>query len=800
MRNTICALIPFLLLTLTGFGQRPDAPQKTGEIFGNLIDSLEQVPVEYATVIAFSAPEHKMVKGEISEPNGSFSITGLPFGKYTLEVSFIGYKTLNIEGIELTEENSTYQLKDQILAPILLGTVEVIGGPPPVRYEIDKKIISVEEQINTDGQTAVEVLENIPSVSVGADGTVSLRGSSSFTLLIDGVPTVIDPSDYLATIPANTIKEIEVITNPSAKYDAEGMSGVINIITKKSKLEGVSLLVNGTVGNFGNYNTDFALNVKREKWTFNLGGLYRMRSNPRNNTEERITTYDSVTNRLTSDGERNWRRSTWGVNGDFTWKPNNSHAITVAGNFKRNLMVPYNDLFYRNYDDGVLIESFYTDQHNYIGFDNIVSSFNYQYNVKRNPDHNISLKAIANFSGANQKDTTLSYESDGSITSGNIYTETGPSNSYRFQLDYVLPLNEHNFQSGLMAQLGQSGDIGKNYTYNPGTGQFDFNQMFSSDVDYVRNIHAAYAIFGGKKKELGYQVGLRAEHTFRTISSTAAVDFAEINRLDWFPSAHLSYTFGNDAQMLVSYSRRIERPRSYFFEPFITWTGPFSVRSGNPDLLPTYINAFEINYLKPLGKRGNYSIQTYYRKNAGIIQRVSSIYDEGILLFRPENIGTSQAIGMEPSIDYPLLEWWRLNAGANFYYFDLVGSFADVDYSTQSFQYSARITNTFTIKKEWILQFISRYESREVNPLGEQSPMFGQDVSLKRSFAGKRISLTAQGRNILMTRVRESFSNLQNVYIYSISRPLGPELSLAISIKLNNYQKVYERQEQMDDF
>lgn len=802
LRGILASIL--ILGSVATIAQRPGGgkggQKKTGEIFGNLIDSLEGIPVQYATAIAFSVPDHKMVKGATSAENGSFSLAALPLGKYDLEISFVGYNTLKIPGIELTKDHSTYHLKDQILSPILLATVEVIGGPPPVKYEIDKKIVSVEEQINTDGQTAIEILENIPSVSVSADGVVSLRGSSSFTLLIDGVPTVMDASDYLATIPANTIKEIEIITNPSAKFDAEGTAGVINVILKKNKLEGVSVMINGMAGTFDNYSSDFALSVKKKKLNFDLGGNYRARSNPNDQWEERLTTYDSVTNRLVYDGERNWTRTNWGLNGGLNWSPNNSHVISLASTFKRNLMDPYNTQNYKSYDNDSLVDAFFTDQGNYIEFDNITTSFTYQYNFKRNKDHNLSFKAISNISGAVQHDTTLTYSTSGELTSGTIYTETGPSNSVRLKLDYTRPLKNNKFEAGLQSQFGNSGDVGKNFTYNDTTGTFDFNPLFSSDVEYIRDVHAAYSMFGGTKGKLGYQLGLRAEYTYRNISSTAAVEFTEVNRLDWFPSAHFSYKLKKNAQLLASYSKRIERPRSYWFEPFISWTGPFSVRSGNPNLLPTYIDALELNYMKPFGKKGYVSLETYARRMVGIVQRVSNIYSPGVIITRPENIGTSLAYGFEPSVDYTLNDWWKINAGANLYYYQLDGGFEDIDYSNSSLQYSGRLTNTFTIKKDWILQFITRYNSRTIDPLGESSPVFTQDASLKKSFAKKRVSLTLQGRNILNTRVRESFSTVGNVSIHRITTPLYPQLSLAVSVKLNNYQKVYERQEMMDDF
>ena len=783
-----------------GGGKRPGQSEKKGEIFGNIQDSITNEAMAYVTVLALKQPEGKAVGGAVTLDNGNFSIADLPLGDYHLKISFVGYKTSIVKGISLTEEKSTFNLKNATISSTVLQTVEVVGGEPDITFEIDKKVVNVEDQINTDGQTAVEILENIPSISVSSDGTVSLRGSSSFTLLIDGIPTVLDASDALATIPASTIKDIEIITNPSAKFDAEGTSGVINIITKKSKLEGVSCLVNLNAGRFENYGGDIALNFKKKAFTFDFNANYNMRGRPNNTTNERITTYDSLTNRLLSEGESNWKRRSAGIGGGIQWAPNNSHVFVVRTNFKDNLMTPYSDYTYENYDDDLLLETFFTDQHNNIDMTGSSSSLYYQYNIRRNKEHNISVKAIANIRDVVQFDTTLSYTSDGTITAANLYTETGPSNSYRFNLDYKLPLKkDRKFEAGLQSQFGQSGDIGKNYVYDLVTAEYVFDPLFSSDVDYIRNIHAGYSMFSGKYKRLGYQLGLRAEYTFRTISSTAAVEFTEINRLDWFPSAHFSYGLKNKSQILVSYSRRIERPRSYFFEPFITWEGPYNVRSGNPNLIPEYINAFEVSYMKPLARKGFFSLEGYFRKSNNIINRISSVYEEGILISQPYNIGRSESYGLESSVSYTLFDWWKINAGANAYFFNLTGELNDVDYSTESFNYSGRLTNTFNYKG-FMLQFVTRYVSGSVTAQGERFDAFVQDVSLKKSFLKKRLSATLQARNALGTDRRGSISYTENVYLYSLSKPLAPQVMLTISVKLNNYQKVFERSEQMDDF
>ena len=795
----------FILISFISFFSLAQRPSKgkvgtTGEIFGSIVDSTSNESLAYATVIAFKQPGNEMIKGMVTANKGNFSLAELPIGIYNLKIMFSGYTTKLMKGIEISLNAPTYNTKNISISPLVLDVVEVVGEKPMITYEIDKKVINVEDQINTDGQSAIEVLQNFPSIMVSADGTVSLRGSSSFILLIDGIPTGMDANDALATIPASTIKEIEIITNPSAKFDAEGTSGVINIITKKSKLQGMSSLINLSVGRFENYNGDVAFNLKKKKFTFDLSANINQRHHPRNSITERTTTYDSVVNVLRSEGIGSWKMKGWGAGGGVMWNPNNSHVLSLKENFRYTLMSPYNDRLYQNYDNDSLLEEFYTNQRNNIDFVNSTTSLYYQYNIKRNKDHNISFKAIANMTYVIQSDTTLSFTENNEITAGNLYTEIGPSNSFRFNIDYRLPLkNGKKMEAGVQSQFGKSGDIGKNYTYNLATQLYDFNALFSSDVEYVRDVYAGYAMFSGKHKKLGYQLGLRSEYTYREITSTASVDFTKINRLDWFPSAHFSYSFENKNQILLSYSRRIKRPRSYYFEPFITWESPYSVRTGNPNLLPEYIGAFELSFIKPIKKKGSFSLEAYYRSSVNSIKRLTFVYEPGILISQPYNIGTSNSFGTEASFNYKLKEWWKINTGINGYLFNLSGNLNDIEYNVNSINYSGRITNTFS-KNGWILQLVSRYRSGSVTAQGESKDSFSQDVSLKKSFNKKRLALTLQGRNVLGTARNDSFSLTENVYVTDISRPLSPQVSLTLSIKLNNYKKVYNRGEAMDDF
>lgn len=770
-----------------------------GEIFGNIVDSISGEAVAYATVKVFSYQPYELKGGALTSDEGEFSIQNLPLGAYEVQISFAGYGTRILDSIRITEANSAFQLKDYYIAPTTLDVVEVVAGTPEITYEIDKKVVNVEDMQNTEGQTALEVLENVPSIIVSPDGTVTLRGSSSFTLLIDGVPTILEPSDALAQIPASTIQDIEIITNPSAKFDAEGTSGVINIITKKNKLEGMSCLINATAGLWNNYNGDVAFSVKKEKFAFDVNANYSSRFRPEEKIENRQTIYDSLTNDLNANGEGNHGRTGWGGGIGFQWTPNSAHKLVLKTDYNQRAMRFTEAMNFDNYDNGVLFESFFTDDKTLVDMWSNSSSLYYQYNIKRNKNHYISVKAISNLRYVDQVDSTVSTNSDNTIVAGNLYTELGPSNMYRFNLDYQLPIKEaYKFQTGVQAQFGRSFDDGDTYIYDDSTGNYEYAPLFSSDVDYVRDVHAAYAIFGGQVKQFGFQAGMRTEYTYRKVTSQNFPQSTTINRPDWFPSAHLSYSFKNKAQMLLSYSRRIERPRSWFFEPFVTWESPYEVRSGNPDLEPTYITVIDFSYMHPIKRKGFYSFEGYYRRSEGTLQWVRSTYEPGILIKLPYNIGTAQRIGLEGAFNYNFVDWYQLNVGFNAYYYDLNGAIEGQDFSANSFNYNFNLRNTFNFTG-WLVQLNGRYNSGSVTPQGERLWEVVGDVSLKKSFYKNKLSFNLNCRNAFLTARDIQYVYTDNVTIYAADFPRGPMLTLTVSVKLNNYEKFY-RDEQLDDF
>ncbi len=779
--------------------------QKQGTIKAITKDSVSKTSMEYVTASLYTSDSNNLVTGGVTDFDGKINIKNIPFGTYTLEFSFVGYKTKTIKNIDLNKSNSTIDLGVISLQNNLnLKEVVVKTDIPTVTYEIDKKVVNVEDMNTVAGQTAVEILENVPSIQTDVEGNILLRGASGFTLLINGVPSAMDATDALRSIPASTIKDIEIVTNPSARDQAEGSAGIINIITKKSSIQGISFLANLNVGNFNRYGGDVNLNYKTKKHSFNINGNvnYRNRYSVRN--EERTSTTDSTTTFISENGVHNWGTQNVQVSGEWQYKPTDKQTLTVSSTAGRRLLLPTGTSYFREEVNGELINSYRNEEYSDITIPNLSNSINYRLQLDTNNKHYLTFLGIYNMRRVDEYTYARFYRDENDPFGGNSGTEFGPSSILRFNIDYVKPLNKlFTLETGVQIQFGKSADDRENFTFDSASQSEVLLPNFSTDVAYSRNVHGGYFLLKGKWKDFGYQFGLRGEYTYRNISTsnqTVGPNEQEINRFDLFPSAHFSYKLNDKEELLASISRRIERPRSYFFEPFITFQSIYSVRQGNPNLLPEFVQSAEASYINKFNKKGNFTLDIYTRYLTNLIQRVPQYYDTNIIMTIPQNTGNFLSNGLESTITYELTDFWTTNLGGNFYHYQVKTTIENLTSTRSSFNYGIRFRNTFNLPKEWKVQVMSNYNSKTVTALGEESDNFGVDASISKSFFNRKLSLNFQAQNVLDTRRRFETSNLNEVQVYNFRKPLGPTFVLTASLSLNDYKKRYEKNAELDDF
>ncbi|MGD9328442.1 MAG: TonB-dependent receptor [Cyclobacteriaceae bacterium] len=764
----------------------------SGVVQGLVIDEADGQPLEFVTVAIYNAPDQSLVTGTVSDEQGKFEIKGLPVGEYYLEVTYIGYDKASVNDININSRRTHIELKDIILprAASQLDEVEIVAEELGVEYKIDRKVINVSQQLTAASGTAVDILENIPSITVDVDGNVALRGSTGFMVLIDGIPSVLDPSEALQQIPSTSIENIEIITNPSAKYNPDGTAGIINVITKKDRLKGLSGTADVNAGTFGRFGVGLLATYTKKKWSVFLGGDYNQGERPGFSSSDRVTTKNDTTYFTRSEGDRNRNRDFWAIRGGFNYLFSENDLFNVEFNYGYRSGESYAD---QNYEEWIepgssAISRYLSQETSFRGgnFYSINATFKHDFQT---PGHNLSAGISYRSREGEDTSTNQLLDSAGNISNGQINMEDGPGRVLQLNLDYVLPIGEANkFEAGYQSRMGRSTDLTELYIYNEATGEFDKQPEFSNETDYLRDIHALYAIYGGEKGKLGYQVGIRGEYTYRVIESAKIENKSYIDRLDYFPSVHFSYKLPAEQQIMASYSRRIERPRSWYLEPFITWEDAFNVRQGNPGLKPEYIDAMEVAYLIGFGEH-SLSFEGYYRITNNKVERIQSVYAENVMLSRPENVGQDFALGGEMALGLSLFKWWKMDLSGNFYQYRLEGEYEEIIFERESFNWNTRLSNTFRFGEGTRIQLNSRYNSATVTAQGTRGDFWTADIAVSQEFFKKRMSAILQVRDMFGKVVRDQESMGSDFMSRSEYYNKAPQVRVTVNYRFNNYKK-----------
>ncbi|MBR9997894.1 MAG: TonB-dependent receptor [Cyclobacteriaceae bacterium] len=787
MKTKILTTILLLLIFFTTHV----AGNVSGTISGKVIDDETGDPLEYVSVAVYDAKNESLITGTITDADGQFSIKGITQGEYYLEVTFIGYDKRVKKEIDIEAGRTEVQVGDIVLprSAEQLDEVQVVADEMGVEYKIDRKVINVSQQLTAASGSAVDILENVPSITVDVDGNVALRGSTGFMVLIDGRPTVLEPSEALQQIPANTIENIEIITNPSAKYNPDGTAGIINIITKKDKLKGLSGTANLNGGNYSRYGAGMLLNYSRKKWNVFFGADLNHGRRPGMSFSERTTTKNDTTFYTESDGERNRERHFWVIRGGLGYNFTDRDIFNIEFNYGYFI---WQSATIQDYTEWIEPGDRLS---NYISRESGIRSGNF-YSVSANFRHDFQkkghfLSADVSYRSREGEDTSTNQliDSDDEIASGQINTEDGPGNVLQLNLDYTLPVGENNkFEAGYQSRIGNSGDATSLSVYNPENGFYELQPEFTNETNYKRDIHSLYGIYASESEKFGYQVGLRGEYTYRIISSLVYNQEFVIDRLDYFPTLHTSYKLPSEQQLMASYSRRIERPRGWWLEPFITWEDAFNVRQGNPDLQPEYIDAMELGYMKGLGEH-SLTFEGYYRITSNKVERIRSVYDDNVMMERPENVGKDYALGGELVLNLNLFKWWKADLSGNFYQYRLEGAVEQQVFDRQSFNWNSRLSNTFRFGKGTRIQLNSRYNSATVTAQGERGDYWTADLAVSQEFLNKSMTAIVQVRDIFGNVVRDGYESGPDFYSYSEFYNLAPQVALTLNYRFNNFNR-----------
>jgi outer membrane receptor protein involved in Fe transport len=800
MKFIICFLTGILSAVATVFCQPAAEGGADGTISGIVVDKQTGQPLEYVSIGVFRMRDSSVVGGVITNSQGIFSMKGLPYGKFFVDAKFLGFKKSRIKGVTIVPAQKSINMGTITLEPAnnALREVEVTGQKSQLEYKIDRKVVNVGQQLTAAGGTAVDVLENTPSVQTDVEGNVQLRGSSSFTVLIDGKPSILKGSEALQQIPASTIESIEIITNPSAKYDPDGSAGIINIIMKKQKVSGFNGVVNLSAGTGDKYNGDVLINFKTNKFTYTLGGEYgdlKFHNTGRSESMRISTNGDTLFQNSSDEG--NMHRTNYGVKGGVEYSINDRNTLTFSGrvasrSFGRSSVGNSNEL---TRPSGLL--EYYQS-----GNDSKNKHFTYNGNLDyflKIDDKGQQLTSSVTYSSGPEdrnndiiKQYTDAYGSNLDSVEFQNVKQNGAEYNLRIKADYTLPINEKGkLEAGYQSRLegGNSDYHLKEFINN----QWVEDLSYYNDMDHYDHVEALYATFSNSFSLFDYQLGLRGEYYDRELKQKVNNEKYLVNRFDLFPTVHLSKQLPWNLQVMTSYSRRVNRPDDRDLNPFAMYMDKLNIRMGNPNLKPEFTNSFEMSLQKRMGE-AFISVEGFYRRTNDLISQVVNVRDDLVSVYTTTNMNHDISVGSEIMLNLPLTKTWMVNATTSIYHYELIGSLTDEDaVSKTTNTWNSRVNTTLRFKWGMQLQGNLMYNAATITAQGKRDAFYFSSIGVRQELFKKKASLTLQARDVFGKMKFAFRSTGSNFRSYNEMHRESPVFTLTFSYRLNNYKQQGKR-------
>ena len=734
-----------------------------GSISGIIVDKSNLQPIEYANILLMKVKDSSMAAGVITNEKGQFKLEKVPFDKYYLKITFIGYSNLIINNVEITKQNPDKKIgliKFESSSK-LLDEVNIIAEKKMMEYTLDKKVVNVDKNLVSSGGSAVDVMQNIPSVTVDIDGNVSLRGSTNVSILVDGRPSNISGTNrqaILEQIPASSIDAIEIITNPSAKYNPEGMSGIINIKLKKKTAKGLNGLASAGIGTGNRYNSSINLNYSTLK--YNIFGSWDGRwfqGKGYGNTYREANIDDSVFYSYQhSDMKRNMNNNN--IKLGFDWFLNNKNTISVSGQTGYDNSSREQFLLSKTNNNQNVFEDYY-------------ESTNIEDEIERMPSLNLSYKKT--FEKKNEEftiDISLNKANSEEKTniSNNIYITDyfNKTDSNSIQLQYNTGLNYNSqilvnyvypFTDKMKLESGFQGNyrkIDNDYyveNYNFSSGKYFIDESSLNHFIYNENISALYGTISKEWDKLSVQLGLRLEQAFTKSEEKIQNQKYENSYYNLYPTIHISKKIFSKQEIQLSYSRRVNRPNIHDLNPFKDLTNPLVINYGNPYLKPEYINSFEFGHTKYWNKTSLYT-SLYYRQINNVIKRIIYLGNDGISYITNENLSKGTSYGIDWILEQEIKKWWRINASFSYFRTIIEGNSIDGTISNDNYSWTSKLNSNITLLKNLNIQITANYRAPIVTPQGKMYETYSADIALKKDFLKDLFSVNFRVSDIFNTQ------------------------------------------------
>lgn len=797
-------IVLFTVISVCAQQSAPDRFNGKGNVIsGTLVDEKTNLPVGFATVILHLSRDSSLVKGTYSGENGEFILGNLPEGNYYLQITFVGYAKKVISDLVISKEKGTINLGIVKLSQVdvQVKEVEVRGEKSNIEFRLDKKVINVTKNIAATALTALEILQTQPGVQKDANGDISIRGSSSFTVLVDGRPSVLSGSEALRQIAASTVESIEIMTNPSAKYDAEGTSGIVNVVTKKQTETLSSGLFNASAGTRGKYSGDATMNYKTGDININGGGTFRRheyKTNSNSNMETFLNT-GSVFNSMSSNNEQLFEYYNIKSSIDYTINPLSSLMISFM--YGGNNSNPYSLINYRNWSvSNDVYSSIRTNNESRSNFFNTALYWNYKFTPKVDElvfEMSYTNATLPTGQLTNEIITDPLFQNTLSILRYRDFSTDTKRNEGRMKLNYSYKFNpKSTLEIGLQSNFFYKNLDIVNKLYNTITGLWDVTAEMTNQYDFRNNIYAAYGTYTNALLGFDFMLGVRAEYTDRLLEQkTLGVNY-KYNQLDLFPSLSISTPFGKD-QLQFSYSRRIFRPMDYWLNPFSNSSNSFSENRGNPTLLPQFSNSYELNYQTTVF--GMFlSIQTYFRDTKNNFASVLKADNTGKIINTWSNIGKSSVFGASISPSISISDWLKIDPSIDLINNHQEGVINGNNYEIKNFNWMTTLNTSVIITPDTKLQLLCYFAGKYVSAQFERGTFIYSSVTLKQDFFEKKFSITLGVDNINIPKYYETKSKDVNFSRFQVSSQEPPTVRLTLSYNFNNFKRARKPDERVD--
>ena len=740
-----------------------------GQISGFVLDSQNKAPIEYATIVIKKGTE--VLDGTISKKDGSFEIIINPKSNYIIDISFLGYETQSIDSFEI-EKGNMIALGEILLQPTQTQLEEVVlnSNISSIQSKIDRQVYAASEFSIAKGGNASDLIRNIPSISINAIGEISVRGSSGFVVLLNDKPIQSDVQSLLNQIPANSIKNVEVITAPSAKYDAEGKAGIINILTLKNTFEGDYFQVNTLLGapsiqDYENaesaqrFGADITYNTVREKWNLSTGFSFQRNDISGRREGDVYTIIGDKYTRFPSDGERSFDEVNYSgrLTADYQLSKNDLISLGLFAG-KRTKDRTADILYYANYaiiSDIKYEFQYYNENLRIRKSDFVLGSLDYEHNFENKAELTSSILYEYTLLGGPTTNRNLGHPDNSIIYQDEYNTNDNPLYGLRINLDYKFkPLSIGTLEMGYQYRnLDHTGD----FVYerkNNATQIFELIPDFSSEVNLKRSIHAGYLQFNGSFEKWVFAMGLRLENMERELNLKDKTGFLDedysLGFTKLFPSASLNYEVNENSNIKLAYSKRIERTTTFKMNPFPEREHSETLEQGDPNLHPELIDQVEVGFNFKNNNGDSFFSNIYYRNVNNLINRVNTIYNDTILNRIYSNVGNAKAFGGELGTEFTVAKKLKTFASFNLYNYQIDGEFDKSPISSKGTIFSLNLNSTYSFSGNTFAQFNYNYLSNRITAQGQDSRFYSPNLTLTKRFWNNQLTASLQWKNMDM--------------------------------------------------